>query len=487
VKIIFAEKKPKLGHLKDLVNSFDLLEPLFVDLDLNQIVQITGVSLECIKQVATDLTSLSPAICYGRMGVSTQAFGTVCQWLINLINILTGNFDQEGGVLFTKPAFDLIEFSAKVGSQGSFARRHSRVRGLPEFSGEFPSISLAEEILTEGKGQVRALFTVAGNPVLTVPNGKQLEKALSQLDLYVAIDIYRNETTGYAHYILPPSSPLEHSHFDLIFNALAARNTVRYSPPVLKSPKDAQEDWQILLELWSRIGSQQSLFQKGKRRIIKSLMLAIGTDRMLDLGLRTGPYRKTGLCLKKLKKVPDGIDLGALKPSLPGRLQTRDKRIELCPAPLLDAWKIFCKAPAWTHVDAKPANELLLIGRRNLKSNNSWMHNLPSLIRSKDQCFLIMSKLDGELLQVADGTNVKLTTRVGSIELPVMLSDRIMPGVVSIPHGWGHHRLHSRLGLAQQHAGVSVNDITDEQEFDRFSGNAILNGLRVHVEALNRN
>lgn len=338
--------------------------------------------------------------------------------------------------------------------------------------------TLADEILTPGDGQVRALITVAGNPVLSTPNGRKLEQALEQLELQVAIDLYQNETSRLADYILPPTSSLEHSHFDLIFNALAARNVVRYSPAVMPSPEDSLEDWQILLELWSRIGQRGSLWEKSKKQLIKRSMLALGMDRVLDMGLRMGSP-KLGLSLKKLKANPDGIDLGPLQPSLPQRLFTKDKMIDLAPKELLHAWKEFRSAKAWTDKVAK--DELLLIGRRNLKSNNSWMHNLPSLARSKDQCYLLMNKDDGASRHILDGTQVRVSTAIGSIELPVMLTDRIMPGVVSVPHGWGHHRDNTKMSLAQKHPGVSINDITDDRQIDVFSGNAILNGQRVAV------
>ena len=294
----------------------------------------------------------------------------------------------------------------------------------------------------------------------------------------MAIDIYQNETTRFAHYILPPSSALEHSHFDLVFNVLATRNTIRYSPPVVAPAKDSLEDWEILVELWSRLGYDRSWIQRQQRKVAAKVLRALGTDTMLDMGLRVGPYK--GLSLKKLKAEPNGIDLGPLEPSLPGRLYTKDKKIDLQPKVLLEAWNLFRSDAQWQN-PGPVRDEWMLIGRRNLKSNNSWMHNLPSLHRQKDQCFVIMHEGDGEKLGISDGSQVRLTTKVGSIELPVSLTTRIMPGVVSVPHGWGHHRPGTRLGLAQQVAGVSLNDITDDAQIDVFSGNAVLNGQVVRI------
>ncbi len=480
-KILIGQTSQLADHLKSIVKDAGELQALFEDIDLDQVENITGVKVATIQSIARDLVQFETAICYGRFGVSTQAFGTVCHWLINLINILTGNFDKKGGVLFTKPAFDVVSVMAKSGNRGSFARHRSRVRNLPEFSGEYPSATLADEILTEGKGQVRALFTIAGNPVLSLPNGQKMEKALEALDFYVAIDIYQNETTKFADYILPPTSSLEHSHFDLLFNVLATRNTIRYSPKIISEEGDHREDWEILVELWSRLGQNLSPLKRLQRALVKHSLTTFGTDRILDVGLRLGPYK--GLSLKKLKAKPDGIDLGPLEPSLPARLFTKDKKIPLITKPLRDAWDLFRNDPEWK-LESRKADEWLLIGRRNLKSNNSWMHNLKSLHRSKDQCFVIMHAADGEKLQIADGSQVRLTTGIGSIELPVSLSTRIMPGVVSVPHGWGHHRPGIMLGLASQVPGVSLNDIMDDQETDRFSGNAVLNGQKVMIEPI---
>ncbi len=480
VKLLIHQHGPKLGRLEAFTKRSETLGERFATIDLAVVEKICGVPESVIKEIARDLFASKTAICYGRFGVSTQSFGTICHWLINLINILSGNFDRRGGVLFTKPAFDILSIMAKSGNRGSFARNRSRVRKLPEFGGEYPSVTLADEILTGGEGQVKALITIAGNPVLSLPNGRKLEKALDQLEFYVAIDIYQNETTRFAHYILPPSSSLEHSHFDLIFNVLATRNTIRYSPAVVPAGLNSLADWEILVELWSRLGSENSLFKRRQKRLLAKLMRRLGTDAVLDMGLRMGPYQ--GLSLKKLKAHPDGIDLGPLEPSLPERLFTKDKKIDLQPKLLRDAWSLFLQDEQWqSFLLPKDPKQFMLIGRRNLKSNNSWMHNLPSLHRSKEQCFVIMHTSDGEEQGIADGSLVRLSTAVGSIELPVSLSRRIMPGVLSVPHGWGHHRPGTRLGLASQVPGVSLNDITDDTQIDAFSGNAVLNGQPVRI------
>jgi anaerobic selenocysteine-containing dehydrogenase len=484
--LVLKEKAPRLGKLADTVKNFEEACALFASIDITRVEKITGVSGSVMESVASELLDDKPSIVYGRMGVSTQKYGVQCQWMINLLNIITGNCDREGGVLFTKPAIDIIGLSTKLGSQGSFRRRYSRVHQLPEFAGELPVATLADEILTPGKGQVKALITVAGNPVLSTPDGRKLEKALGQLELMVALDFYQNETTGLAHYILPPTTSLEQSHFDLIFNALATRNIVRYSPAVVPPPQDAYEDWEIILELWSRIGPNDSLLQKFQKGVVKKTLFTLGLDPLLDIGLRRGPYGAQGLNLRKIKAHPDGIDLGPLKPSLPDVLATKDKKIDLYPSPLRDAWDIFRSDSLWEQdeVEEEKDQGLFLIGRRGLKSNNSWMHNLPSLSRSKDPCFVLMHPIDASKRQIEDGSRVRVTSSVGSLELPVQITERIMPGVISIPHGFGHHRPHAKLSLASQVPGQSINDIIDGAFHDLLTGNAVLNGQKVQVVAV---
>lgn len=345
---------------------------------------------------------------------------------------------------------------------------------------------MADEMLTPGEGQVRGLFTIAGNPVLSLPNGRKLETALAELDLYVAVDFYRNETTRFAHYILPPVSPLEHDHFDLIFQAFALRDNVRYSPRLLAPPPDSYEDWEILLELWSRFVSPKQRMARLRRRFVTKSARRLGLAFFLDKALRLGPYRKQGMSIGKLLKHPHGVDLGALKPCLPERLFTKDKKIQLCPAEMEPAWRDFCSAAsaegkASATRPTETNQSLVLIGRRNLKSNNSWMHNCPSLNKGRNQCYALMHPTDAAERQIADGHEIVITTKIGTISLPVMLSEKIMPGVVSIPHGWGHHRQGTSLAVAEANPGVSLNDVLDDSSVDEFCGNAALVGQPVMV------
>jgi anaerobic selenocysteine-containing dehydrogenase len=404
--------------------------------------------------------------------------------LISVLNTVTGNLDRDGGAMFTLPAFDPVTAPESIAPRGSFARWRSRVRKLPEFGGELPVAALAEEILTEGDGQVRAFVTLAGNPVLSTPNGRELDRALESLEFMVSIDCYLNETTRHAHIILPPTSPLERGHYDLAFHLLAVHNTAKFSPPLFERSAEALHDWEILLELETRI--KHDGFVGGVKRKLGRRFFT--PERILDLGLRFGPYGarlnpfSSGLTLRKVRKAVHGIDLGPLTPCLPGRLQTADKLIDLAPEVLVkDVERVKSR-----FLNAYDSNgHLLLIGRRHLRSNNSWMHNSERLVKGKPQCTVLMHPTDAANRDLLDGQQVVVRSRVGSIVLPVEISEEIMRGVVSIPHGWGHDRVGSQQSVAQQHAGASINDLTDQHAVDALCGTAAFNGTEVTVAAHN--
>jgi anaerobic selenocysteine-containing dehydrogenase len=424
----------------------------------------TGISSDDTRRIARELAAAETAICYGRMGVSTQAYGTLCQWLIQLINIATGNLDRAGGSMFTLPAVDQVSTS----NPGGFGRHHSRVRGLPEFDRELPAAAMAEEITTPGEGQIRALFTGAGNPVLSTPNGRQLDEALEQLEFMVSLDPYLNETTRHADIILPPTSPLEHDHYDIAFHINAVRNTARFNEPVFDKPQDSLHDWEIFSELGTRVAALLGV----------EAQPAVPPDQIMDLGLQMGPYSQQQLSLAKLRDKPSGIDLGPLQPQLPARLQTPDKMIRCnTPQPLADLARLH-------HEFSQPhPGQLKLIGRRHVRSNNSWMHNYRRLVKGKDRCSLLMHPQDMGKREIDDGAAVTISSRAGALQVRVEASTEIMPGVVSLPHGYGHDRDGIRMDIAREHAGVSCNDITDELALDGLSGNAAVNGVLVSVVA----
>ena len=461
---LLDEGLARLGHLAGHLDGFDAVAERVLPFTAERAAAVTGIAADEIRRIAREFATAPRAVCYGRMGVSTQEHGTLCQWLIQLINIATGNLDRVGGALVTKPAFDIV--GAPGSRPGSYGRWASRVGSRAEVLGELPVAALAEEILTPGAGQVRALITLAGNPVLSTPNGRQLERGLAGLDFMISVDPYLNETTRHADLILPPTSALERDHYDMTFNLFAVRNVARWNPAILPKPAGALDDWQILEGLGTALAAALG---REPKRLPKPA-------RMLDAGLRAGPY---GLTLEALQAAPHGLDLGPLEPSFPARLATADQRIQCAPPPLLAALD---RVEASLFGGTAPG--LVLIGRRHIRSNNSWMHNFERLVKGKPRCQLLMHPKDLGRYGFAEGQRVRVTSRVGSLDVEVAGTDEVMPGVVSLPHGWGHGRDGVALAVAQAHAGVSANDLTDDAFVDAVSGNAALNGLPVAVAAI---
>ncbi|MQA02980.1 MAG: molybdopterin-dependent oxidoreductase [Streptosporangiales bacterium] len=438
-----------------------------------RVAERTGIPAEATRRIAVDFATAPAAACYGRMGVSTQRFGALCQWAIQVLNIATGNLDRPGGTMVTHPAVQVVG-SPQIGP-GHHGRWHSRVRGLAEFAGELPVATLAEEIRTPGERQMRGLLTVAGNPVLSTPGGKALDDALGELDFMVAIDPYLNDTTRHADIVLPPTGPLENDHYDLVFNALAVRNTARFSPPVLAKPDGSMHEWEIYRELVRRYRKVAPRRRGLRGDRTTYLTTRMSPRRLVDLALRAGPYR---LSVKRLLRAPQGVDLGPLRPCLPGRLQTADNRIDCAPEVLL---RDVDRAAAELATSPRPG-ELLLIGRRHLRSNNSWLHNTPRLTKGKARHLMLIHPDDLAARDLADGDRVRVRSRVDTIELEASASTDVMPGVVSIPHGFGHSPDGTRLEVAAAIGGASPNDLTDPADVDAVSGNAVLNGVTVQVE-----
>ncbi|HEV8630343.1 MAG TPA: molybdopterin-dependent oxidoreductase [Thermoanaerobaculia bacterium] len=484
LQVLFAEGLVRPGRLEAFTDGLAELRAVAGGFPPEAVAGATGIAAEEIRRLARELAAAPTAACYGRLGVSVQEFGGLCQWLVNALNVVTGNLDRPGGSTFPRPAIDVL----RLIGPGRRGRWQSRVRGLPEFAGELPSSTLAEEIDTPGPGQLRALFTVAGNPVLSTPNGARLERALPGLELMVAIDPYLNETTRHAHFILPTTPPLQRDHYDVIFHALAVRNTARYSAPLFPADRGLRHDWQVLAGLARRLDRGPLLV-----RLRRRLVAALGPRRQLDLALRAGPYGAgflpfaRGLTLRRLARQPHGVDLGAHEPCLPARLRTPARRIALAPEPLVadvERLRMRLLAPAAAGVAGNGHGELHLIGRRQVQSNNSWMHNVPRLMRGKDRCTLLMHPTDAARRGLVDGALVEVASRTGRIRAPLEVSDEMKPGVVSLPHGWGHHRPGTRQATAAAHAGASLNDVTDEERVDALSGNAALSGVPVTVAAV---
>jgi anaerobic selenocysteine-containing dehydrogenase len=446
------------GRLAGLQDALDAISAI----DTGDVEARSGIAASTIARLAAEFRAAPTAAAYGRMGVSTQRHGTLCQWLIQLVNLVTGNLDREGGSLPNDPVFPVTGPGTSAGHRD---RWRSRVRGLPEFAGEVPVSVLAEEMTTPGPGQVRGLLTCAGNPVLSTPDGAGLSRALGGLDFMVSIDVYVNETTRHANLILPPASFLTQHHYDVYFNAFAVRRVARLSVPLAEPGPEQRADWEILQALgaaycglggkpWKPLPDPRTLIAAG---------LALGGS---------------GVTIEQLEAAPHGLDLGPLRPSLLRRLQTASGSIECAPALLMDALRALSSVDA----DASDGTGLRLIGRRHVRSNNSWMHNAPRLVKGKPRHQLLMHPLDLLARELVDGAQARVRSRRGEVLVEVRATDEVMPGVVCLPHGFGHAQHGNTQSRATQVAGVSYNDLTDPEALDGPSGNAALNGVVVTVE-----
>ena len=446
---------------------------------------------------------------YGRIGTTTTEFGTITSWLIDVVNTFSGNLDRRGGAMFPKPVAGSGNTRGRAGSGKGFSvgRGHTQVRHLPEVMGEYPAAAMAEEI-THAVEPIRALVTVAGNPVLSTPHSEQLDAALAGFEFMVSVDIYLNETTKHADVILPPPSQLQRSHYDLALLGFAVRNVANYSEPVLPLEPGQPDEWEILAKLGliaaglgpdadprcrRRMGLaamvQQSVGDPGSPihgrdpdEILASLGDEPGPERMLDFMLQTGPFgaafgaNPDGASVALLKAHPHGVDYGPLEPRLPEVLRTPSGTVELAhPVLMADLHRLHAA------IDRLAEQPLVLVGRRHLRSNNSWMHNIEVLVKGKPRCTLQVHPDDAHRLGLADGGVARVTSRVGSVDAPVEVTDAVRPGVVSLPHGWGHGQPGTRLRVAAERAGVNSNVLADHEALDPLSGTSVLNGIPVDV------
>ncbi len=467
LQVLFADG---LALAPAYVDGVEEVEQAVADFTPERAEAVSGVPATEIRRIAHDFAAADGAAAYGRVGVSTHAFGTICQWAVQLLNLLTGNLDREGGALLTSPAIDAV-------GTGLIGRGHhdvwrSRVRGLPEFAGELPVSVLREEIETPGDGQIRALLTLSGNPVLSTPDGASLDRAVQGLDFMAAVDIYLNETTRHADVILPPTSALERDHYDLVFHLLAVRNTARFTPAALEPEQGTMHDWQIYRELARRTQQRLAVQPPLRKRLEQRLRLAISPTILIGLLLRLG---KSGVTLRQLRRHPEGVDLGPLQGGqLPERIPHRSKRIDATPALVLGDLERLRAVP-------QPAvDELLLIGRRHQRDCNSWMHNTERLTKGRTRHQLFMHPEDLSAHGLTDGALARVASRVGEVRVEVQATEDMMRGVVSLPHGYGHQVADTRLSHAVEVVGVSINDLTDAALTD-VSGNAALNGVPVTV------
>ena len=509
VNVLAADDLVDTGAAAEYLAGIDEVLALAEPFTPEAVAPVTGLDPDVIRRLAHDLAAAPTACVYGRIGTTTARFGTIASWLVDVLNALTGNLDRVGGAMFTRAAAGASNTRGKPrhGRGVTIHRRHSRVRGLGETFGELPASCLAEEIDTPGEGQVRALITVAGNPVLSTPNSGRLDAALATLDLYVAVDPYINETTRHADVILPPPTALQKSHYDVALLQLALRNVANYSPAVLPLDDGQLDEWRILARLalvaqgaeadadpavvddlmvqtlvGAAVGAEDGpVAGRDPAEILAALGDRTGPERLLDLMLRTGPYGDgfgadpDGLTLDALVANPHGIDLGPLEPRLPEVLRTPSGMVELAPEPIVADVARLREA-----LDA-PTDGMSLIGRRDLRSNNSWMHNVEVLVKGKPRCTLHVHPDDATRLGLIDGESAAVTSRTGKVLVPIEVTDAIRPGVVSIPHGWGHDIDGVELSVASRYAGVNSNLLADEELLDPLSGNAVFNGIPVEV------
>ncbi|MFJ8084409.1 molybdopterin oxidoreductase family protein [Streptomyces sp. NPDC096205] len=508
--VLFEEDLTDLGALEQHVQGLGELRDAVRDFTPEAVAEACDIEAPVIRTLARELAAAPTAAVYARIGSCTVAHGTLASWLVDVLNILTGNLDRPGGALFPQAATDRTPRPAGPGRGFALGRWHSRVSGHPEAKGELPLSALAEEIdtATEDGEPVRALIAVAANPVLSAPDGDRLDKALDSLDFMVSVDPYLNETSRHAHVVLPPPPPAQSPHHDFAFNTLAVRNQVRYTRPAVPLEDGRMAETEILARLTlaatgmhgadpaavDAMVIDQTLAKavrephspvhgRDPQELAAQLTGDTGPERRLDLMLRLGPYgdgfgvRPDGLTLARLLDHPHGIDLGPLRPRLPQPLKTVSGKVELLPGP------IAADLPRLKQAMAERPAGLLLVGRRHLRSNNSWMHNVPALTGGTNRCTLHLHPEDAERLGVRDGTAVRVKGAGGEVTVPVEVTDAVRRGVVSLPHGWGHDRPGTRLGHAAKDPGVNVNQLLDGRLLDPLSGNAVLNGVPVQVSA----
>ncbi|MET8901993.1 molybdopterin-dependent oxidoreductase [Streptomyces sp. NPDC004538] len=516
VHVLYEEDLVDLGDLAPHVTGVEEVREAVRDFTPEAVAAACDVDAGVTRALARELAAARTGAVYGRIGSCTVPHGTLASWLVDVLNILTGNLDRPGGALFPQAATDRTPRPAGPGRGFALGRWRSRVSGHPEAKGELPLSALAEEIDTAtatdadpgtAAGEpVRALITIAANPVLSAPDGDRLDKALDSLDFMVSVDPYLNETSRHADVVLPPPPPAQSPHHDFAFNTLAVRNQVRYTRPAVPLEPGRMAETEILARLTLAVSGRHGADPAAVDAMVIEQTLGKsvrdphspvhgrdpgdltarltgenGPERRLDLMLRLGPYgdgfgaRPDGLTLERLLAHPHGIDLGPLRPRLPQPLKTRSGKVELLPEPIAG------DLPRLRHALAERPAGLVLVGRRHLRSNNSWMHNIPALTGGSNRCTLHLHPDDAGRLGVSGAQPVRVQGPGGEVTVPAEVTDTVRPGVVSLPHGWGHDRPGTRLTHAATEPGVNVNQLLDGSLLDPLSGNAVLNGVPVKL------
>ena len=501
--VLVTEGLVDLGAVDGMVNGVDEVTDAVATFTPERVAEFTRIPAETIRRIAREFAGAERAGLYGRIGLCNQEFGTLASWMVDVVNILAGHFDREGGMMFGKPVADPLVWRMNTRDTGEpeFGRWRSRVRGAPEILGQVPASCLAEEIAAPGEGQIRALITIAGNPVISVPDSRQLEDALPLLECMISIDCYLNETTRFAHVLLPGPSPLESPHFDELMWGWAVGSAAKWSDQLFALPEGTVPEWEILARLgWLCTGRRDAEFDF---RVLDDGWFTTlchiygrdpaetmthydygGPERMIDLQIRMGPWGDRygevpdGLTLQRVKEAEHGIDLGPMVPRVAELIGTPSGRIELAPPYILG------DIPRLERALTRDPDGFVLVSRRHIRSKNTWMHNIKVLVKGKDRCTLLVHPSDAEQLGLLDGAPARVSSEAGAIEVPVEVSDEMMRGVVSLPHGWGHDRPGTRLSVAREHPGVNSNLLAPGHFVDELSGNAAVNGIPVEIAAV---
>ncbi|WP_280232648.1 molybdopterin oxidoreductase family protein [Nocardia cyriacigeorgica] len=482
--VLVAEGLCDESAVRAQCTGWEPLRHLVADLTPEQMAAYSGVDADTIRRLARAHAAAPSAVLYARIGVCQQVTGTLTHWLVNTINAVTGNLDRAGGQMFATPPIDAARYTKYLPM--GYGAWTDRTGAHKSFRSELPVGVLADEILTEGPGRIKAMITYAGNPVLSTPQGGRLDAALSSLDCYVAVDMYITETTRHADFILPPVSPLEREELDILFPVFSVRNNARYDAKVFDPPADGLDDWEILARLVTEVVPLPA--RRFTARAVNGTFRRLSPLRLTAAGVATGPYGvlrkgRKGLTIKKIRDTVGGIDLGPLRPRLRELIGTRDHKVQLAPPDFLTAIRrILADAETGRALTAPGEGfDLKLIGRRHLRSNNSWLHNIPSMVKGRDRCTVLLHPDDATERGLADGDSATVASPIGAITLPVEVSDDIRPGVVAIPHGWGHAEPGVGWTVAAARPGVNVNLLHDPSHTDPFSGAAAVNSTWVRV------
>jgi anaerobic selenocysteine-containing dehydrogenase len=495
--VLFEDGNINLRHLADIVEDVDTVHAACRDFTPESVEALTRVPAETTRRIAREIAAAEAASIYGRIGLCNQEFGTLASWLIDVLAIVSGHFDRPGTLMFSNPVPQPLGWlsSTKIDGLPEFGRWTSRVRGAPEVLGQVPCSCLAEEIATPGEGQIKGFICVAGNPVISVPDSDRLDEALPMLDAMICIDTYLNETSRHAHVIFPGPSPIETPHFDDLLWGLATRSVGKWSEPVF--PLDHMDEWEVLIRLGQILAGKRDAdtdvaaiddawfsmlcYAKGlDPATVLPMYDEGGPSRMIDWAIRTGPFgdrygEREGVSLQDFKDNPDGLDFGMAIPRAHDAVCTPDGKIHLAPDYLMsDLPRLRARLDA-------PVDGMVLVSRRHLRSKNTWLHNVKVLVKGKDRCTLMVHPIDAARIGIASGSVARVSSESGSLVVPVEITDEMLPGVVSLPHGWGHDKPGTRLSVANEHAGVNNNILAPGEFVDVLSGNAAVNGIPVEI------